>query len=370
MPYDFAIVGAGIAGVSLAAHLSRQAKVLVLEREFAPCYHATGRSAALYSALYGNESVRALTRASRDFFEHPPAGFCEHPLWSSRGTLYAGAEGDEAAVKRITCSPLSRRMSQREALERVPILRAHAAVHCAYEADAFDIDVNALHAGYLSAARSHGTQLICDAGLTGLAWTGARWRLDTVAGEFSARVIVNASGAWADQTARMAGAHPLGLQPMQRTAMIIAAPDGTDCRHWPAVIAADESYYFKPDAGMLLASPADETPCEPCDAQSNELDIALCIDRIEDRTSLQVKRIVRSWAGLRTFAADCTPIVGYDAKVEGFFWLAGHGGYGLQTAPALSALASALASNQKAPAFIAAEGIDPAVLSPTRFTRP
>lgn len=366
--YDFAIVGAGIAGASAAARLGGQASVLMLEQEAAPGYHSTGRSAALYSALYGNDTITAITRASRTFFDAPPEGFCEYPLLSPRGVLFAGSESDAQAIAEIAGLPLARRMETAEALQLVPILTEEYAVHCAWEPDAFDVDVHALHQGFLRMARRTGAELVCRAGVTALSRGPNGWRIATDNGEFLAKVLVNAAGAWADRVAQLAGARALGIQPLRRTAMIVDAGLQGDFRKWPAVIAGDESWYIKPDAGLMLASPADETPTDPCDAQPEEIDIAICADRIESRTRLQIKRIVRSWAGLRSFAPDRTPVIGYDPQVEGFFWLAGLGGYGVQTSPALSEVAAALALRQDIPSHILDEGFDPAAVSPQRFS--
>lgn len=367
--YDFAVVGGGIAGASLAARLAGRASVLLLEQESAPGYHSTGRSAALYSALYGNESIAAITRASRSFFDAPPAGFSEYPLLSPRGVLYAGAASDAAIIEALVRSPLARRIGSDEALRLVPMLAPASAAVCAYEPDAFDVDVHALHQGFLRMARAGGVERVCNAGVTGLYRDANHWQLSTAAGSFRARVVVNAAGAWADRVAQLASAGSLGVQPYRRTAMIIDVGHQVDCGRWPAVVAADESFYFKPDAGLLLASPADETPSEPCDAQPEELDIAICADLIETRTALKIRRIVRSWAGLRSFAPDRTPVVGYDASVPDFFWLAGQGGYGVQTAPALSAAAAALALREALPAYVVDEGLDASRLSPHRFAQ-
>jgi D-arginine dehydrogenase len=366
--HDFAIVGAGIAGASAAARLGGQASVLLLEQEASPGYHSTGRSAALYSALYGNDTITAITRASRPFFDAPPEGFCEYPLLSQRGVLFAGSEADAQAIAEIACLPLAQRMDTSEALKLVPILAAECAAHCAWEPDAFDVDVHALHQGFLRMARRSGADLVCRAGVTALTREQDGWRISTTNGDFVAKVLINAAGAWADRVARLAGARALGIQPLRRTAMIIDAGLQDDVRHWPAVIAADESWYLKPDAGLILASPADETPTEPCDAQPEELDIAICADRIESRTRLQIRRIVRSWAGLRSFAPDRTPVVGYDPQAEGFFWLAALGGYGVQTSPALSEIAAALALRQKIPMHILDEGFDVSAVLPQRFS--
>lgn len=367
-PFDFAIVGAGIAGASLAARLAGSARVLLLEREEQPGYHSTGRSAALYSALYGNEPVRALTRASRRFFDAPPKGFAEHPLLVPRGVIYCGSEDDAAAVTQLCGSPLAAPISTAQALQRVPILRAGAAACAAFEAGAFDIDVHALHQGFLRQARSAGAKLVTRAGVTAIEH-GRDWRLYTTAGEFEARVLVNAAGAWADRLAQLAGVRELGLRPLRRTAILLKPPAGADSARWPAVIAAGESFYFKPDAGLLLASPADETPSEPCDAQPDDLDVAVCVERIEAATTLTVDRVGRRWAGLRTFASDRTPVAGFDARDETFFWLAGQGGYGVQTAPALSELAAALALRRPLPRALADEGLTAAALAPQRLGR-
>ncbi|MBS0332200.1 MAG: FAD-binding oxidoreductase, partial [Proteobacteria bacterium] len=181
------------------------------------------------------------------------------------------------------------------------------------------------------------------------------------------RVVIDAAGAWADQVAALAGVRPVGLQPMRRTAMMLDPPPGMDIHAWPAVIDVDELFYFKPDAGRLLASPADETPSDPCDAAPEELDVAICVDRVQQAADLPVRRVVRSWAGLRSFVADRSPVIGFDDAVPGFFWLAGQGGYGVQTAVAAARTAAALARGEGVPADIAAQGVTAAALSPTRL---
>lgn len=364
--FDFAIIGGGMAGASLAARLAPRANVLLLETEQFSGYHSTGRSAALYSALYGNPPIQALTRASRGFFDAPPAGFTEHPLLTRRGVLYAGGAEHAQAVAEIARSPLARQIESAQAREMVSVLREETSQSVAYEPDACDVDVNALHQGFLRMAKAAGATVVNRAQTTALAHNGG-WHLTTSGGDFTSDVIVNAAGAWADTVATLAGAQPLGLQPLLRTAINIDGPAGVDVAGWPAVIAADESFYFKPDAGVLLASPADETPCDPCDAQAEELSIAICVDRIERATTLSVARVRRSWAGLRTFAPDRTPVVGYDDLCPGFFWLAGHGGYGIQTAPALSQAAASLAMSEFLPGFIEEEGLTAAELAPGRL---
>lgn len=365
--FDFAVIGTGIAGASFAARVGRHARVLLLEREPFPAYHSTGRSAALYSALYGNGPITALTRASRAFFDAPPQGFAEHALLRPRGVLYIGTERERESVQQIARSPLAVMTVPGDAIARVPVLRPHAATCAAFEAGACDIDVHALHQGFLRMAKAAGTVVVANTEVLALE-RGASWRIATSSGiSYEAEVLVNAAGAWADSVARLAATPALGLQPLRRTAILIDPAQPAGVGHWPAVIAADESFYFKPDAGLLLASPADETPSAPCDAQPEELDIAVCVDRIESATSLQVRRVARAWAGLRTFAPDRTPVVGYDSRVEGFFWLAGQGGYGVQTAPALSEVASALALGKAMPQHIADEGFDESEIAPQRL---
>jgi D-arginine dehydrogenase len=365
--FDFAVIGAGIAGASFAARLARRASVLLLEREPFPAYHSTGRSAALFSALYGNETIRCLTRASRAFYASPPKGFAEHALVTPRSIIYVDVgSGCEAVDRLLTSSPLARSISIAQAIDLVPILREDAFTCAALEPSACDIDVQALHTGFLRMAKAGGTAVVTNVELLSLEHRG-EWQIMTRSGEYRAAVVVNAAGAWADELARLAGVAPVDLKPLRRTVITVDPPPQFDVCNWPAVIAADESFYFKPDAGRLLASPADETPSAPCDAQPDELDIAVCVDRMERATTLSIRRVVHSWAGLRTFAADRTPVVGYDQNCGGFFWLAGQGGYGIQTAPALSEVAAALALREPVPAYIMDEAFTSAALMPSRL---
>ena len=363
--YDYAVIGAGIVGASFAARMAPKASVLLLEAEAHPGYHSTGRSAALYTQLYGNDIVRAITRASREFLDRPPPGFAEHPLLTPRGRLYVGGEPMRETLEQISTWPGTRTMGSAEARAWVPVLRPEAAVRAVLDTSAHDIDVNALHLGFLRMAKAAGASLVCNAGVQALE-RAQGWRIVTTAGEFRARVLVNAAGAWADSVAVMAGLAPLGIVPLRRTAMLIDSPDAAGSAGWPAVIAADASYYFKPDAGLILASPCDETPSEPCDAQPEELDIAIGVDRIETATTLSIRRVTRAWAGQRTMTPDRTPVVGYDSNCEDFFWLAGLGGYGVKTSPALSAFATRLALRQPAAECFVEAGITAAALAPDR----
>jgi D-arginine dehydrogenase len=230
-----------------------------------------------------------------------------------------------------------------------------------------DIDVNALHQGYLRGLKARGGELRTDAAVHELSRKDGSWIAKTKAGEFRGAVIVDAAGAWGDEVAALAGARPVGITPKRRTAILFQPPAGIDSRDWHSVIDADEQFYFRPDAGRIMASPADETPSPPCDAQPEELDIAILIDRLEQAADLPVRRIENRWAGLRTFAKDKTPVVGFDSKVENFFWLVGQGGYGIQTAPGISRLVGALVQGKGVPADLADLGVTQQALSPARF---
>ncbi len=368
---DILIIGAGIAGASAAAELARTHRVTLLERENMPGYHSTGRSAALFSEIYGNAPVRALSRASHDFLFSPPDGFAEHPLIKPRGALYIASAERLGAMEAFLANPdvagAVHRVTREEALKLCPIVRPEHAVGAVLEPDASDVDVHALHDGYLRLFRKRGGTLITNADVQTLDRRDGQWRLTTGADAFSAPVVINAAGAWADDIAAKTDAPPLGIQPKRRTALLAELPAGMDAAAWPMVIDIDEAFYLKPDAGLLLISPADETPVDPCDVQPEELDVAIAVDRVETATTLEVKRIRRKWAGLRSFAPDRTPVIGFDAVCEGFFWLAGQGGYGIQTAPAASALTAALIRGDALPDELS--GFDPASVSPVRFGR-
>lgn len=368
---DCLVIGAGMAGASIAAHLAAHRTVAVLEAEAQPGYHTTGRSAALYSALYGNAPVRALTRASRSFFDAPPDGFSPVPLLRARDTLFlAGAgQADRIAAFRADADVRehTRVLDAHEVLARLPVLRRDQVDGAVLDDTSADIDVDALHQGYLRLAKSRGAVLHLASPLQRLTRDGDGWRASGDGFSVRAPLVVNAAGAWADTVAVLAGVAPLGLRPLRRTAALIDVPGGADATEWPAVIAIDESHYFKPDAGLLLISPADETPSPPCDAQPEELDVAIAVDRFETLSGRRVERVRHRWAGLRVFSPDRTPVVGVDPAAPGFFWCAGQGGYGIQTAPALSRAAAALAMGQPLPEDIAALGVTEAQLSPRRF---
>lgn len=363
--FDIIVIGAGIAGASVAAELAGPQKVLLLEREAQPGYHTTGRSAALYTVAYGPPVIRALTRASGAYFTAPPGG--EPSFLSPRGVVFVARQDQVQALEdqRADLGDAVTPLTAAEVAEAVPLLRAGYAVAGLYDAGASDIDVGRLHQHYLTRLRSAGGVLQCKAEVTALTHDGG-WQVDTSQGRFSAPLIVNAAGAWADRIAALADVPPAGLVPKRRTALIVAPPEGSDIGALPLVVDAQEDFYLKPEAGQLLISPADATPSAPCDAQPEEMDIALCVDRIETAFDIQIRRIGHKWAGLRSFMPDGDPVAGFDPRAEGFFWLAGQGGYGIQTAPALARAAAALVQGKALPADIAAEGVSAAALARTR----
>jgi D-arginine dehydrogenase len=369
---DVLVVGAGMAGCSAAYELAAGHRVVVIEREAMPGYHSTGRSAALFTEAYGNRVVRALTVTSRAFYEAPPPGFTDHPMLTPRGALFVAPAEQLPALERHyrDCHALVASIARIDAAEArriVPVLRADYVAGGVHEPDAMDIDVNALHQGYLRGLRARGGRLLTDAELVGLERKGECWRASTRAGPIEAPVVVNAAGAWCDAVARLAGAQPIGLVPKRRTAIIFDGPGEPAFERWPLVADIGESWYIKPESGRLMGSPADETPLEPCDVQPEDYDIALAAHSIEAATTLKIARIVRKWAGLRSFVADKTLVAGYDDAVPGFFWVAGQGGYGIQTAPAMGQTVAALVDGHALPAPLAERGVTAADLSPRRL---
>jgi D-arginine dehydrogenase len=373
---DVAVVGAGIAGASVAAVLAeRGVDVLLLEAEPAPGRHTTGRSAAVFTENYGGVAVRHLTIASRRFLESPPPGFTDVPLLSPRGALWVAGPQQLENLDRLTTSarrlvPTVERLDGAGVRERCPALDPAAVVAGLFEPEARDIDVDALLQGYLRRARREGARLLTNARVVEAQRSASgRWRLSTTAEEVDAGWIVDAAGAWADEVAVAAGARPVGLEPKRRTAFLLDPPDGADARRWPLVIDVDERVYFRPEGGRLVASPADETPSPPCDARPEELDVALGLERLGALLGRELHHASRPWAGLRTFAPDRVPVVGLDPSVDGFLWLAGQGGFGIQTAPAMAAAAAGLLLNGTLPADLLGRGLTAAALAPDRLAQ-
>ena len=350
--FDIAIVGAGMAGASLAAELAGHASVLLLEAEDQPGYHSTGRSAAFWSETYGGPHVQPLTTASGPFL-------AERGLLTPRGALHLA---DEAGLEAIAA--LEAGFSASVALERVDPAALVPGLRAAWTAGLFepscaDIDVAGLHAFYLAMARRAGARLVCGARLTAAERRGG-WRLATTAGAFEADLLVDAAGAWADEVAALAGVAPLGIRPYRRTLVQIRVDPRTPAE-MPLVVDALARFYFQPEpGGRLWLSPHDETPCDPGDCAPEEIDVAIAIDRLERVADWRVERVERAWAGLRSFAPDRLPVYGFDVEVPDFFWFAGQGGFGIQTAPAAARLAGALLLGRE-------PELDPKPYSPARL---
>lgn len=345
---DIIVIGAGIAGVSAAAELAAYAEVILLEMESQPGYHATGRSAAFFAAGYGNRVIRGITAASESFYRSPPQGFTQAQLLRPRDCLFIGRQDQLPQLAEMKADNTLLQVLSAEAVSRrVPILTTDYVSGALLDGRGGDLDVDAILQGYLRLFRARGGNLVLKQTVSALQRVDGRWHVQCEPKLFSAPIVVNAAGAWVDNIAILAGLGSLGIQPMRRTALLIDAPAGIDITDWPLVIDAAEGFYFKPDAGQLLVSPADETPSDPCDAQPEELDIAIAMDRFQDATGLQVRRINHRWAGLRTFAPDRTFVAGFDPRTEGFFWLAGQGGYGVQSAPGMAQLTTALVTDSQ-----------------------
>jgi D-arginine dehydrogenase len=370
--FDFILIGGGMAGTAAAAHLSKKGSVVLLERESQVGYHSTGRSAALFMESYGTPQVRALTMASRAFLQSPPDGFSDHPVLSPRGAMMVATPGQDALLAEHwavlhAMTPHGRLLDAAQACAFVPALRPERVLGAVYEPNASDMDVHAIHQGYLRGLRRAGGRVICDAEVTTLERVGGAWRAQAGGTTHEAPVVLDAAGAWADVVAARAGVRPIGLQPRRRSAFIFAPPQGIDTAAWPMTAGVDESWYFKPDAGMLLGSPANADPVEPQDVQPEEMDIALAMHRIEEMTTLPIGRPTRTWAGLRSFVADGDLVGGFDAEAPGFFWVAAQGGYGIQTSAAMGEACAALARGLPLPARIADFGLTAEMLSPTRL---
>lgn len=367
---DVVVIGGGIAGVSVAAELAPRARVLLLEREPHLALHTTGRSAAQYLENYEGPLVRRLTLASRPFFAHPPDGFADAPLLSPRPLLTFGRADQldllEAEVRKGSeLVPSIHRIDRQEALRLCPALRPEVVAGAVLEPDALDLDVAAIHQGYVRRARAAGAEIRTSAGVERLDRRGGAWLVTTASGTVEAPLVVDAAGAWAEELAVAAGVAPIGLRPFRRTAFTVPGPPGS--KTWPLVHPVDMSFYVKPEAGgQLLCSLADETPSPPCDARPEEEDVALAIERINEATTLDIRYVRSAWAGLRSFVADRNPVVGPDPEADGFAWLAGQGGFGIQTAPALARAAAGLLLDGELPADLRALGIAAADLSPQR----
>ena len=359
--YDIIVIGAGIAGASVAAHLAETHRVAICEMEDRPGFHTTGRSAAAYEPNYGPPAILALTRASRGHF-------AEHGLLTPRETVFFMPDGQEQAFDKL--------MKVQQGMEEIPpgaarakfpLLRDGFAKRAVLDPGTADIDVDLLHQAYLKLFRQRGGELRTAHAVTGLEKDAGGWLARSKGEMIRARIIVDAAGAWGDVVAAMAGRPGIGLQPKRRSMAVVPGPEGADIMHWPMVGDVGETWYCKPQSGKLLISPADADPVDPHDAFADDMVLAEGIARFEEAIDLPVTRVERTWGGLRSFAPDGNPVVGYDGADDGFFWLIGQGGYGIQSSPALSRLAAALVQREAAPADIMDEGLTLEEISPLRF---
>lgn len=368
---DFLVIGAGVAGAAAATELAAFGKVTMVEMEERPGYHSSGRSAALYTPNYGPPVVRAIISFSTDFYRNPPAGFTAHPILTPRDAItFVGEGGEERIDKYIamaTTATPTHEISPDEACARAPLLRREVVARAMLDPHVADMDAHAIHQGYLKAFKAQGGTLATDQRIVAIERSKGMWRATSAAGMiFEAPILINAAGAWADEIGLLAGLRSIGLQPKRRTAIIIAGDKTLAPANLPAIDDGVSQAYVKPDAGRLMLSLGDETPSPPCDAQPEDIDMAMIVDWSERHTHLTVRRIEHSWAGLRSFVADDCPVVGFDPAGEGFFWLAGQGGYGIMLASALGRISRDLIRDGRLGNSYLDSGITESALSPAR----
>jgi D-arginine dehydrogenase len=370
--YDFAIIGAGIAGASAAYELQPQGQTLLIEREPLPGHHTTGRSAAFLVQSYGTRVVQLLTRAGREFLEQPPEHFSPYPLVAPRPVLWVArhdqrAQLMERAKRAVVSGSDLEEIDTRDAQALCPVLREKYVAMAVLDRRAHHIDVAGLLEAYLRGFRARGGDVVTRAGVTALEPTGGGWEIVCGHHHYAAAVVVNAAGAWAEEVGTLAGARPIGLTPLRRTAITFDPPPGTNIAEWPLVIDADEDFYLKPEGAHLLASPCDETPSPPCDAVPDDVSIALAAERVMRATTLEIRHLRRSWAGLRSFVSDRGPVIGPDPELPGFFWLAGQGGFGIMTSSSAARATASLIVDGGLPVEQKAIGLTPELLGPSRL---
>jgi len=368
---DILIIGGGVGGLSAAAALSEQARVTVLEAEEQIGFHSSGRSATMLHYALGNPLVRALTLASRPFFDQPPESFAGISLGRRMPVLIHARASELAALDELDAAiaPFAtlERVGEREMLELCPVLNVGdgGSVAGIVDHNGLRLDPHALLQGYARTLRNRGGEIVTDTRIASFQRAGDAWQLESEKGEqFEAPIVVNAAGAWADEVAKLAGVRPIGLQPKRRTIITFDAPAGMDLSGWPFTKTVGDELYFAPESGRLFASPMDEVPSAPTDAQPDDYEAALAAHRMEERTTVKVERIHSRWAGLRSFAPDRHPVVGFAPDAEGFFWLAGQGGFGLQTSPMMAEIAKSLILATPWPAAT----VTLEALSPVRFS--
>ena len=370
--YDVIVVGGGVAGASVAGELADGARVLVLEREPQPAYHASGRSAAIYIEPYSTDPIFALTRATLPFLEAPPEGFTDQALTHERGYLLLVTaelehEMDAYLERWGPRCPEIHEIDEEAAVALLPVLRRGYATRFAFDPTAVGLDTNEMIQGWLRRVRRAGGAFVGGAEVTAASFEDGRWRVSSSAGDARAPVLVNAAGAWARAFGSLAGASDVPLVPHRRSAVLVAPPGGVDISAWPAVSPVTKSFYFKPEGGQLMISPADQTPSEPMDAWPEDMDLAIAVERAEEAAALDVRRFESSWAGLRTFVPDENPVYGWDPALTGFYWCAGQGGVGFQTSWAGARWCAAEIGVGAPPPDLATLGFEPAAVAPDRF---
>lgn len=371
--FDFIIVGAGISGAAAGYELAPFGSVLLLEMEDRPGYHSTGRSAALYTPNYGPPLVRHIAQAAYPFLREPPPGFADHALLTPRGALTVATRGDEGKLDALLGNSLAahpiEEVSVARALDLCPLLRPETPARAMFEPGVLDMDVAAIHQGFLKGLKARGGSFAHSHEVVGIERSAGLWRVRTREATFAASVVVNAAGAWADIVGQLAGCKPIGLTPRRRTGIIVDPPAEFYRADMPMVDDIGTEAYFKPDGGRIMASPGDAEPVSPQDAHPDDMVVAELADWLERYTRIKIRRVSHSWAGLRSFVPDEGPVVGFDAVQPGFFWLAGQGGFGIMMSGPLGRAASDLVRTGRLPADLVARGIQPEDLSPIRLKR-
>lgn len=357
---DFIIIGGGIAGASAGYELCKKGRVIILEKESQAGYHTTGRSSAIFQKSYNKADpvLNVLVSASEDFLRRPPKGFAVNDLLSPRSLIYIATRDNQAVLDELQqkldhIGIRAEFIGAGEATRLMPILAPAYQERVLLEQGAADMDVSALHEGYLRAMKNAGGDILTSAEVTAVQKVGDLWQITTEQASYQARVVINAAGSWVDQIAELAQISPINIQPRRRTVIMVALPEDSSLNSsldsWPLVMDTVEGYYFKPDSGKILMTPGDEKIMPPSDVQPEEIDIAYGAYYLEKATGLKVDKIDRSWAGLRNQVADGHPVVGFDPEQSGFFWLAGQGGFGIKTAPAMGRITASLIAGQGLP---------------------
>lgn len=368
---DFVVIGGGIAGVAAAAYLAPHGEVTLLEMESSLAYHTSGRSAAMLVENYGSAGSRPLVKAARPFLENPPEGSVDAPLLSDRAVVWVAPTGPamdrlvERAEKGRLQGARSELLDTDGVLEVIPAMERAWVGGGLYEPSGADIDVAALHQAFVRIARANGAVIHTGSPVDAITRVGSRWHVTAGGHTTDSGAVINASGAWGDVIAAIAGVAPIGLQPYRRTAFMV--PGSEESAGWPMVVEVDEQFYFRPDGVQFLCSLAEESPSAPTDARPRMEDVALAIERINGATTLDIRTVNSQWAGLRTFSPDRDLVIGEDPTAPGFFWLVGQGGIGMQTSPAYGALIAAMATGGDLPDGFSAAGVDPERTAPDRF---